>query len=59
MGDKGGRVFRNYKGHMNKTKREWKQGRELGMAAVVGRKCRQLQMNNKVTYKIIIKIFKK
>ena len=37
MGDKGGRVFRNYKGHMNKTKREWKQGRELGMAAVVGR----------------------
>ena len=37
MGDKGGRVFRNYKGHMNKTKMEWKQGRELGMAAVVGR----------------------
>ena len=35
----GGRVFRkNYKGHMDKTKgaRWWKQGREVGLAGVVG-----------------------
>ena len=31
------RVFRNmYKGHMDKTKVGWKQGREVGMAGVVG-----------------------
>ena len=36
-GGKGGRVFRNnYKGHMDKTKRVWKQGREVGMARVRG-----------------------
>ena len=34
---KGGRVFRNnYKGHMDKTKGGWKQGREVGMAGVGG-----------------------
>ena len=34
---KGGRVFRNnYKGHMEKTKEGWKQGREVGMARVGG-----------------------
>ena len=41
----GRRVFRNnYKGHMDKTKRERKQGRKVGMAGVggVGGKCRQL-----------------
>ena len=38
MGGKVGRVFRNnYKGHMDKTKRVWKQGREVGMARVRGR----------------------
>ena len=35
MGRKGGTVFRNnYKGHMDKTKAGWKQGREVGMAGV-------------------------
>ena len=35
MGVKGGRVFRNnYKGHMDKTKVGWKEGREVGMAGV-------------------------
>ena len=30
-----GRVFRNkYKGHTNKAKEGWKQGREVGMAGV-------------------------
>ena len=30
-----GRFFRNsYKGHMDNTKRRWKQGREGGMAGV-------------------------
>ena len=58
----GRRIFRNYyKGHMDKAKRESgsKGGRWvwLGLGGVVGRKCRQLQMNNKVTCKIIIKIF--
>ena len=37
-GDNGrmrGRVFRNYyKGHMDKTKGGWKQGREEGLAGV-------------------------
>ena len=34
---KRGRVFRNnYKGHMNKTKGGWKQGREVRMAGVGG-----------------------
>ena len=39
MGGKGGRVFRNnYKGHKDKTKGwGWNQGREVGMAGVVGR----------------------
>ena len=33
MEGKGGRVFRrNYKGHMDKTKEGWDQGREMGMA---------------------------
>ena len=33
----GGRVFRNnYKGHMNKTKAGWKQGRKVGLAGVKG-----------------------
>ena len=41
-GGEGGRVFRNnYKGHMDKTKGAWKQGREVGGGVVVG-KCRQL-----------------
>ena len=36
-GGKGGRVFRNsYKGHMDKTKGEWNQGWEVGMAGVGG-----------------------
>ena len=35
MGGKEGRVFRNNcKGHMDKTKGEWNQGREVGMAWV-------------------------
>ena len=35
MGGKGGRVFRNiYDGFMDKTKVEWDQGREVGMAGV-------------------------
>ena len=33
----GRRVFRNYyKGHMDKTKVGWKQGREVGLAGVEG-----------------------
>ena len=37
MWGKEGRVFRNnYKGHMDKTKGSWKQGREVGMAGVGG-----------------------
>ena len=33
----GGRVFRdNYKGHMDKTKGGWKQGREVGLAGIGG-----------------------
>ena len=36
-GGEGGRVFRNNsKGHMDKTKGEWKQGREEGLAGVGG-----------------------
>ena len=37
-GDKGrGRVFRNnYKGHMDKTEGDWKQGREGGVTGVGG-----------------------
>ena len=51
MGGKEGRVFRNYyKGHMDKTKEVWNQGREVGMAGVgrgvVRGKCRQLYLNN-------------
>ena len=35
MGRKGKRAFRNnYKGHMDKTKEGWNQGREVGMAGV-------------------------
>ena len=41
---KEGRVFKNnYKGHMDKTKEGWKQGREEGLAGeggVVGNKCK-------------------
>ena len=38
MGAKVGRVFKNkYKGHMDKTKGEWKQGREVGINRVGGR----------------------
>ena len=34
-GGKRGRVFRNnYKGHMDKTKTGWNQGREVGMGGV-------------------------
>ena len=37
MGGKGERVYRNnYKGHMEKTKGGWNQGREEGMAGVSG-----------------------
>ena len=37
-GDNGGRVFRNnYKGHMDKTKVGWKQGRKVEMAGVGGK----------------------
>ena len=54
-GGKGGRVFRNnYKGHMDKTKREWDQGREVAMAGVWGEwggKCRQLYLNSNKTIK--------
>ena len=43
------RVFRNnYKGHMDKTKGGWNQGREVGMAGVGGAeggKGRQLYLN--------------
>ena len=50
MGEKGRRVFRNNcKGHMDKTKAGWNQGREVGMAeeeGVVGGKDRQLYLNN-------------
>ena len=36
-GGKGGSVFRNnYKGLMDKTKEEWEQGTEVGMAGVGG-----------------------
>ena len=36
-GDNGGKVFRNnYKGHMDKTKGQWKQRREVEMAGVGG-----------------------
>ena len=39
MGGMVGRVFRNnYKGHMDKTKVGWNQGREVGMAGVGGQK---------------------
>ena len=34
-GGRGRRVFRNnYKGHVDKSMRGWKQGREVGMAGV-------------------------
>ena len=50
MGRQGGRVFRNnYKGHMDKNKGEWKQGRDVGMLGwwgVVGGKGRKLYLNN-------------
>ena len=49
-------VFRNnYKGHMDKIKGGWNQGREVGMAGVggvVGGKCRQQYLNtNKIIFK--------
>ena len=53
MGERGCR--NNYKGHMDKTKRGWNQGRDVGMARVgevVGGKRRQLYLNNN---KIIFK----
>ena len=54
MRGKGERVFRNnYKGHMDKTKMGWDQGREVGIAGV-GEKWRQLYLNN---YKKIKKSF--
>ena len=62
-GGKRGRIFRNnYKGHMDKTKWGWKQGREVGIAGVgwgvVGGKCRQLYLNNnKIIFKIKIIIW--
>ena len=44
------RVFRNiYKGHMDKAKGQWDKGWKVGMAGVggvVGRKWRQLYLNN-------------
>ena len=44
MGGKGGRVFRNYyKGHMDKAKEGWKQGREVGTAGVEGEGGRKRQ----------------
>ena len=51
----GGRVFRNnYKGHMDKTKEGWNQGRKVGMVGVVGGvvggKCRLLYLNNNRHY---------
>ena len=54
MGGKGGRVLRNkYKGHIDKTKGGWNQGREVaGVGGVVGSKCTQLYLN---TNKIIKK----
>ena len=36
MGGKGGFSGTTIKGHMDKTKERWDQGRELGMAGVVG-----------------------
>ena len=49
-GEKGGKVFRNnYKGYMDKTKGEWNQGREVGIAGwrgEMGGKWRQLYLNN-------------
>ena len=41
----------NYKGHMDKTKWEWNQGRQVGMAGVGAErlgKGRKLHLNNKV-----------
>ena len=36
-GDNGGKGFRNnYKGHIDKTKWGWKQGKKVGMAGVRG-----------------------
>ena len=61
---KGGKRFRNkFKGHMDKTKEGWDQGREVGMAGAGG-KWRQLYLNNDnkqklSTYKIITFILKK
>ena len=57
MGGKGGRVFRNiYKGHMDKNKGGWKQGREVRIAGVgVGGKGRKLYLNNNKIQKYLIK----
>ena len=44
MGGKGRSVFRNMcKGHMDKTKGEWDQGWEVGMAGVGGSGGRKMQ----------------
>ena len=51
MGGKGGRVLRNYKGHMDKTKGgiglRVGGGDGWGGGGVVVGKCRQLYLNNK------------
>ena len=58
MGRKWGRVFRNYyKGHMDKTKEVWNQGRELGMAGMVGTcwgEGRKLYLNKNKIQKYLI-----
>ena len=54
MGGKEGKVFRNYKGHMDKTKRGQNQGREVWMAGMGG-KCRQLYLTTIKKIIIIIK----
>ena len=44
----------NYKGHTDKTKGGWNQGREVGMAGVGGQwaaKWRQLYLNNNFFFK--------
>ena len=47
MGGKGRRVFRNnYKGHMNKTKERGVGIRDGRWGGLMGRKCRQLYLNN-------------
>ena len=55
MGVKGWRIYKNnYKGHMDKTRGWWKQGREVGMARVAG-KGRKLYLKNNNIEKYLIK----